>query len=88
METTVNPTLTTEEEENTMANKQQAAVIQANSNGYKYEGKLPAAACGQCGGWTSCGGMSRHYRTLVPVMGRYGCICYADARYLNSMEQP
>jgi len=36
---------------------------------------VPVAACGICGGWTSCGGMSQFTNTNVPVEGRTGCDC-------------
>ncbi len=35
--------------------------------------KIPAAACQQCGGWTSQGGMSQHSKAVRPVMDRTGC---------------
>ncbi len=37
--------------------------------------KIPAAACGTCGGWHSSGGMSQYANFDVPVDGRIGCIC-------------
>lgn len=36
---------------------------------------IPAAACGNCGGWTSFGGMSQHADATEPVLGRTGCTC-------------
>jgi len=40
---------------------------------------LPAAACGQCGGWSSVGGMSQYRNAVEPVMGRVGCSCHGGA---------
>lgn len=37
--------------------------------------KVPAAACGGCGGWSSMGGMSQYRNSTVPVLGRTGCTC-------------
>lgn len=39
--------------------------------------KVPAAACGTCGGWTSQGGMSQFTNTNIPVEGRTGCDCHS-----------
>jgi len=36
---------------------------------------IPAAACPRCGGWTACGGMSEHWQSDIPVLGRTGCDC-------------
>ena len=47
--------------------------LAANSKGYTYKGKAPAAACPRCGGWSNVGGMSHHYTATEPVMGRLGC---------------
>lgn len=44
-----------------------------NEKGYKHKGNLPAAACPNCGGWGKSGGMSHHYESNTPVMGRLGC---------------
>ena len=44
-----------------------------NAKGYKFKGQAPAASCPKCGGWTSFGGMSQHYESTSPVMGRFGC---------------
>jgi len=37
--------------------------------------KIPAAACRNCGGWTSVGGMSQYSTATEPVDGRTGCTC-------------
>lgn len=36
---------------------------------------IPAAACPQCGGWTSSGGCSQHAKSKTKVLGRTGCTC-------------
>lgn len=36
---------------------------------------IPVAACNKCGGWTNHGGMSQHYKSKVPILGRIGCTC-------------
>ena len=44
-----------------------------NAKGYTFKGKAPAASCSKCGGWHSQGGMSQHFSSTSPVMGRLGC---------------
>ena len=48
---------------------------------------IPAAACQQCGGWTSQGGMSQHSKAVEPVDGRTGCTgphCGVEHHYFAS----
>jgi len=45
--------------------------------------KIPAAACGRCGGWTSQGGVSQFSNVTIPQEGskgdfRTGCDCHSE----------
>jgi len=51
---------------------------------------IPAAACGNCGGWTNYGGMSQYFNAIIPVEGnkgdfRNGCECHGQT---NTGEDP
>lgn len=45
------------------------------TDGVELVSPRPAAACGQCGGWSPYGGMSHYANSTERVLGRPGCTC-------------